>query len=99
MKSHDSVLETVRIPLQRACAFMSRFCEPGEMLSDRSKAGLALEEKLVSLEMGGWICWGLGGVVGGHQPSTNDNLWVILARSEVLERVGVGGSSTTDDPS
>ena len=94
----DSVLETVRIPLQRACTFMSRFCGPGELLGDGFKAGLALEEKLVSLEWevgsaGGW------GVVGGHQPSSNDNLRVILMRLEVLERVGLGGSSTTDDPS
>ena len=59
VKGHDSVLETVRIPLQRACVFMSRFCGPGEMLGYGSKAGLALEEKLVSLERevgstGGW---------------------------------------------
>ena len=79
VKGHDSVLETVRIPLQRACVFMSRFCGPGEMLGDGSKAGLVLEEKLVSLERevgsaGGW------GVVGGHQPSSNDNLRVILVR-------------------
>ena len=47
---HDSVLEVVRIPLQRACTFMSRFCGPGELLGDGFKAGLALEEKLVSLE-------------------------------------------------
>ena len=56
---HDSVLEVVRIPLQRACTFMSRFCGPGELLGDGFKAGLALEEKLVSLERevgstGGW---------------------------------------------
>ena len=84
---HDSVLEVVRIPLQRACTFMSRFCGPGELLGDGFKAGLALEEKLVSLER----------EVGGS--SGDINLRAILVRSEVLERVGLGGSSTTDDPS
>ena len=43
---HDSVLDTVRIPLQRACFFMSRFCGPGELLGDSAKTGLALEENI-----------------------------------------------------
>ena len=85
--SHDSVLETVRIPLQRDCSFMSRFCGPGELLGDGSKAGVALEEKLVSLER------------EVHQPSSNDDLRVVLARLEVLERGRLGESSTIDDPS
>ena len=36
-------------------------------------------------------------VVGGRQPSSNDDLRVVLARLEVLERGGLGGSSSTDD--
>ena len=89
--SHDSVLETVRIPLQRACSFMSRFCGPGELLGDGSKDGVALEEKVVSLEREVRLKkgWG-GGVVGGHQPSYNDDLRVVLARLEVLERGRLG---------